>query len=218
MNVLGIDGALRSFSAAVAVNGSIRATRTVDGASALEDGLASIADALSEAGIDPAQLDRIACGIGPGRFTGLRIAVAYAKSLALAWRLPLVPAGSFDILEYGLALDPVLAVVEGRTGVISARLRSGDVHRRASGRIEQVLAELFDAMPVPPELATVGAPKDVLSALAERAIVARPFEPQSGPAAVAAALLAGARDPAPNVHAVRADYGELPAAKVPKFA
>ncbi len=172
--------------------------------------------ALDEAGLERGGIDRLAVGAGPGSFTGLRIAIAYAKSLAAAWRLPLVPISSFDSIELGRSFERVLTVVVGRPGVISARYRCGGKTRRASGRtadvIEALLAEGHEG-----PLEVVGAPKDVLHALAERALDVRPFDPAVTPAAAAAALAAGSRTPPASLHEVRADYGELPAAKIPKL-
>lgn len=213
MNVLAIDGALAGFSAAVARDGEIVASERLRGNVALESGLAAVARILSLSGLRLGELDRLAVGSGPGGFTGLRIAVAYAKSLAQAWQCPLVAISSFDLLEGDVHRDPVLAAVEGRPGVISARLRAGDRIERASGRIADVLERLLANGPS--RLAVVGASEDVLAALAERAIVVHPFEPPVRPAAAAAALLAATREPASSAHAVRADYGELPAARVP---
>jgi hypothetical protein len=110
----------------------------------------------------------------------------------------------------------VLTVVVGRPGVISARYRSGAELRRASGPIAAVLDELL-----PPgdggALTVVGAPKDVLHALAERAIIVRSVDPIVTPAAAAAALTASSRPVPRSLHEVRADYGELPAARIPQF-
>jgi tRNA threonylcarbamoyladenosine biosynthesis protein TsaB len=214
VNVLAVDGALGGFSAAVAVRGGIATTRRQDGSVALESGLALIADVLAQAGLNSTQLDRVAVGIGPGGFTGLRIAVSYAKSLALAWARPLVGISSFDLLEYGRDLQRVLTIVVGRPGVISARYRDGSEVRRASGRTREVLEAILPRDHAP--LAVVGASEDALAALGERGIVVQPLDALLLPAA-AAALAAASREPARSLHAVRADYGELPAAKVPKL-
>lgn len=219
MNVLGIDGALGAFSAAVAVDGGIASTTSETGNVALESGLAMVARVLDDAAVPPGALDRIAVGCGPGGFTGLRIAISYAKSLAQAWELPLVALDSFDCLEYGTAFERALTVVIGRPGVISARYRDGSRVLRASGWVADVLAELDPALRQAQGdgLPIIGAPEDVLAALAERGMVVRPHAPLVTPAASAAALLAAAREPAPSVHSVRADYGELPAARVPRL-
>jgi tRNA threonylcarbamoyladenosine biosynthesis protein TsaB len=215
MKILGIDGALGAFSVALAVDGEIVASQARAGNVALEAGLALISDLLLGAATDPVELGRIAVGMGPGGFTGLRIAVAYAKSLAQAWERPIVAVSSFDILEYGRRLESALSVVVGRPGVISARYRGALETRRASGWVEAVLDEVLPAPPSQP-LPTLGAPKDVLAALAERDIIVNPLEPLVTPPAAAAALVAASREPAPSVHDVRPDYGELPAAKIPK--
>jgi tRNA threonylcarbamoyladenosine biosynthesis protein TsaB len=215
LRVLAIDGALGAFSVAAARDGALLSSESLTGNAALERGLALVSGVLSRSGIAPHRLDRLAVGIGPGGFTGLRIAVAYAKSLAQAWELPLVPVSSFDILEYAMGLDRALTVVMGRPGVISARYRNGGEIRRASGRTADVLDELALAAGAPP-LDVVAAPEDVLAALAERGIVVNSREPLVAEAAVAAAFAAEQRESARTPHEVRADYGELPAAKVPK--
>ncbi|MFY9710143.1 MAG: tRNA (adenosine(37)-N6)-threonylcarbamoyltransferase complex dimerization subunit type 1 TsaB [Candidatus Cybelea sp.] len=215
MNVLALDGALGLFSAAAARDGRIAGCAQQSGNIALERGLYLVRQALDEAGLESASIDRLAVGTGPGSFTGLRIAIAYAKSLAAAWRLPLVPISSFDLVEFGRPFDRVLAVVVGRPGVISARYRFGGETRRASGRTVDVLEELLAGRQDGP-LEVVGAPKDVLHALAERGLDVRPLDPPVTPAAAAAALAAGSRTPPASLHEVRADYGELPAAKIPK--
>lgn len=216
MNVLALDGALGVFSAAVACDDRITGCAQQSGNVALERGLELVRQALAEAELRASDVDRLAVGVGPGTFTGLRIAIAYAKSLAAAWRLPLTPISSFDLLEFGGQFEEVLAVVVGRPGVISARYRSGTTVRRASGRIAGVLDGLLVGRPQT-ALEVVGAPKDVLHALAERALDVRPFDPAVTPAAAAAALAAGSRAPCASVHEVRADYGELPAAKIPNL-
>jgi tRNA threonylcarbamoyladenosine biosynthesis protein TsaB len=214
MNVLAIDGALGGFSAAVARDGRVAASRSEPGSVALERGVATIDAVLREANLAAEQIQRLAVGAGPGSFTGLRIAITYAKSLAAVWQRPLVPIPSFDLLEFGREFERVLSVVTGRPGVISVRYRDGAVTRRASGRIADVLDEV--AAEGETALDVVGASKDVLDALAERGIIVRSFEPAVTPAAAAAALAAPSRLLPKSLHEVRADYGELPAARPPK--
>jgi tRNA threonylcarbamoyladenosine biosynthesis protein TsaB len=214
MNVLALDGALGGFSAAVACDGAVTGCSFESGNVALERGLGAVSAVLREAGRPQAEVDRLAVGIGPGTFTGLRIAIAYAKALAAAWDRPLVAVNSFDLLEFGRDLDEVLTVVVGRPGVISARYRRSGQTQRASGRTADVLSELLPAHAAP--LDVVGAPEDVLHALAERAIIVRSVEPLVSPAAAAAALAAPACEPARSPHEVRADYGELPAVTMAK--
>jgi tRNA threonylcarbamoyladenosine biosynthesis protein TsaB len=215
VNVLAIDGALGGFSTAVATDGALVAVRSLDANVALESGLATIGEALTAASVGTDRLDRIAVGVGPGGFTGLRIAIAYAKSLALAWQKPLVAVSSFDLLEQGRTLDRIMTVVVGRPGVISVRYRDAGGVRRGSGRILEVLDAIAPATTA--LLPVIGAPKDALAALAERGIVVQSLDPLVTPAAAAAALAAASLRPARSLHEVRADYGELPAAKVPKL-
>src|SRR5580658_3174025 len=204
LNVLALDGALGGFSAAVASENRVASSAQETGNVALERGLVLVQKALGEAAMPAGRLDRLAVGVGPGGFTGLRIAIAFAKALAAAWKLPLVPISSFDLLEFGSSFERCLTVVV-RPGVISARYRCEDETKRASGRIAEVLNELLPPPRVElKSLDVVGASKDVLDALAERGTLVRSVNPVVTPAAAAAALAACSRAPSGSLHEVRA--------------
>ncbi len=214
MIVLAFDAALGAFSVALTQDGKAIASDERPGNVALEQGLAAIASVLRQAHIPPQQVDRLAVGIGPGSFTGVRIAISYAKSLALGWRRPLTGVNSFDAIEAGTkTAEPVLAVVRGRAGVISVRYRLGGEARRASGYVDSVLSEIGRGSGV---LSVLGDAEDVLAGLAERGWSVQKIDRVFLPPALAVAVLAAEREPARSSHEIRADYGEQPAAKVPK--
>lgn len=211
MTTLALDGALGAFSAAIARDGAIAVQRSDDAHRALEGGLALVATVLQEAGVAGNEVERIAVGIGPGSFTGVRIALSYAKALAFAWRRPLVAISSYDIVEGGRDAGRALAVVRGRPDVVCARLRDARSVATACGQVPAVVDRLVGGDI--PMLTLFGDAEDVREALAERGIVVQCFPPPPNAAAVAA-LLAPATLPVANLHGARPDYGELPAVTV----
>lgn len=209
MRILGFDGALGGFSAAL-IDGDVVVEAGSGKPDALEAGLGRIAALLAERGLTVRDLDRIAVGIGPGSFTGVRIAVSYAKALALASGVPLTGISSYDVLAPAGAPEPLLVVVHGRPGVISAQLRSGGTRRDAAGPVANVLATLLDGFGSG-KLLIAGNTEDVFSAIAERGIVVQALPSRAERPARAVARLAVTADPSPSPHAVAPDYGELPA-------
>lgn len=69
----------------------------------------AVTEALSEAGVDGAEVDGVVVGAGPGPFTGLRVGLALAHALAEGWGIPLHGACSLD----SLALRAVDAGITG---------------------------------------------------------------------------------------------------------
>jgi tRNA threonylcarbamoyladenosine biosynthesis protein TsaB len=73
-------------------------------------------------------VERIAVGIGPGSFTGLRVGIATARALGLSRGLPLSGVGTLDALGRGLGEAAGdrdrLAVLDARRGEVAAALYS----------------------------------------------------------------------------------------------
>ena len=101
MTVLAFDTATSSCAIAIWRNGEVIAQVQKD----LERGHAEvlvpmIEGVLAEAKITYQDLDLLAVTIGPGAFTGIRIGLATARSLALAIKLPLIGITNFKALAY----------------------------------------------------------------------------------------------------------------------
>jgi tRNA threonylcarbamoyladenosine biosynthesis protein TsaB len=73
-------------------------------------------------------VDRLAVGVGPGSFTGLRVGIATAKALGLSRGLPLRGVGTLDALGRGLGEVAgerrCLAVLDARRGEVAAAVYS----------------------------------------------------------------------------------------------
>jgi tRNA threonylcarbamoyladenosine biosynthesis protein TsaB len=85
--------------------------------------LPAVHAALGLAGEDLASVGRIVCGVGPGTFTGIRIAAATARALALGSGSALARGSTLRALAApALACRPdVLAVIDARRGEVFAR-------------------------------------------------------------------------------------------------
>jgi len=102
--VLGIEAATPVASVGVATENGILAERMVNNKRTHSVNLLPmVRDVLGDAGVEPGNLRGIAISSGPGSFTGLRIGMAVAKTLAQVWDLPVVGISTLETLAQPLA-------------------------------------------------------------------------------------------------------------------
>lgn len=117
-----------------------------------------VMDLLAEAGLTLGQLDGLAYGMGPGSFTGLRIACGVAQGLALGAGLPVLGVSTLEALaeeaHAATGADRVLACLDARMHEVYAGLYQQD----PQGWIAQAGPVVCPpaGVPVPPHPGYVG--------------------------------------------------------------
>jgi tRNA threonylcarbamoyladenosine biosynthesis protein TsaB len=133
VRILAFDTATRATTVALAGVGDVVLTARDDPPSGERPGHATrllplIAIVMERAGVGWEAIDRIAVGVGPGTFTGLRIGIATARALARARNIPLVGVSTLQSLALAgplsatvpAGLDAVLAILDARRGEVFA--------------------------------------------------------------------------------------------------
>ncbi len=116
--ILGFDTSAAHCAAALLLEGRIVASAHEPMAKGQAERLLSLVqDLLAQTGSTVDDLDAIGVGIGPGNFTGIRIAVSAARGLALGLGVPAVGVSAFDALRYGTR-GPCLCAVDARRDMV----------------------------------------------------------------------------------------------------
>lgn len=98
MIVLGLDTTGSQCSVSLVDNAAVRAHIGRDiGRGHAEVMAGMVAEAFAEADLTPADVDRLAVCTGPGSFTGLRVALSFAKGFALPRNLPVIGINALEV-------------------------------------------------------------------------------------------------------------------------
>jgi tRNA threonylcarbamoyladenosine biosynthesis protein TsaB len=122
-----------------------------------------VVDVLAQAGCGWTEVDRIAVGVGPGTFTGLRIGVSTALGLARARDIPIVGVSTLRSLASAAVgearqhgAESVVAVIDARRGEVFAAAWQLD---EVAGQIRLGERWLAPAALAPDALAQILAPR-----------------------------------------------------------
>ncbi|RKP53213.1 tRNA (adenosine(37)-N6)-threonylcarbamoyltransferase complex dimerization subunit type 1 TsaB [Cohnella endophytica] len=102
VTILAFDTSTAAFAAAIVRDGvRLDATISFTERNHSVKLLSEIKELLGRNGLQGKDLDAIAVGQGPGSYTGVRIAVTAAKTLAWTWGKPLIGVSSLEALALG---------------------------------------------------------------------------------------------------------------------
>lgn len=79
-----------------------------------------VAEAFKVSGIKPKDLDKIFAVNGPGSFTGIRVGLTVAKTMAWALDIPVVPVSSLEVMASGTPDKHTIALIDARRGYVYA--------------------------------------------------------------------------------------------------
>lgn len=130
--ILAIETAVERVGVAVGDGTGARASAMLSSDRRHAESLAPMIDfILSQAGLSVSDIDHIAVDVGPGLFTGMRVGMATAQTMAWALDVPVIPVCSLDALAFGHgpSEDPVAVALDARRGeVYFALYRESEEH------------------------------------------------------------------------------------------
>jgi tRNA threonylcarbamoyladenosine biosynthesis protein TsaB len=152
MLILGIETATERVSVAVGGHeGVIALFEVTKGRRHVETLVPAIEFLLRQADIDLDEISVVAVDVGPGLFTGMRVGLAAAKSIAQALRVPMIGISSLDLLAFPVRHTDrvVVPVIDARKNeVFFAMYRQvpgglQQVAEPAVGPVEELVADLL---------------------------------------------------------------------------
>lgn len=136
MNVLAIDTSNQVLGVAICKDGEIKAEYTANIKRSHSVGLMPAIDhIMKETETTPDQLQRIAVAKGPGSYTGVRIGLSTAKTMAWSLNIPIVAISSLELMVYNVlpANGLVSPFFDARRGLVYSGLyeiKNGQVEKR----------------------------------------------------------------------------------------
>ena len=126
--ILGIDtsGEVCYIALIDQANNSVKCTQFNHNRQLIEQLPAYIDAFLAENNATLKDIECLVCGTGPGSFTGVRVGVMYAKTLAFALGKPVIGISSFDAAAYeDISINRAVVCTSKRNEVIAALYPAG---------------------------------------------------------------------------------------------
>ncbi len=177
MIVVGIDTATPQVSVAIGTETQILGRIQIAGKARQESVTPALQQLLAWTGVELDHVGGFVVGTGPGLFTGLRVGVATAKTLAQATKAPIIGIPSIDALAYAVrhSARMIAAVIDGRRKEVFSALYQpvpGGVMRLTEPAVQRPEALAAELEARPGEVLAVGDGailyRDVLHAVGPR--------------------------------------------------
>lgn len=87
-----------------------------------------IEEAFRETNLTPQDIDKIFVSTGPGSFTGIRVGLAVAKTMAWALNIPIIPISSLEVIASTPNNKNNIALIDARRGYVFAGIYDNDLN------------------------------------------------------------------------------------------
>ncbi len=151
MRILAVDTSTALSSIAIVDSGSVIATASHTDARGHVEAIGTL---FTQLDLNPeSRPDLIACGVGPGPFTGLRVGIAFAQGLSAAWSVPVVGVCSLDAVAHAIIREGF--VTSGREFIAATDARRKEYYwARFDGNGNRLSGPCVDRTEVVVDMAT----------------------------------------------------------------
>lgn len=87
-----------------------------------------IEEAFKQTNLTPQDIDKIFVSTGPGSFTGIRVGLTVAKTMAWALNIPIVPVSSLEVIASTPNTKNNIALIDARRGYVFAGIYDSDLN------------------------------------------------------------------------------------------
>lgn len=142
MNILAINTSDDVLSVALKLNDETLSKQLRTERNHNQSVLIMIDQMFANAGMKPKDIDAVAFGVGPGSFTGLRIAAGVAQGMAFGIDVPVVPVSCMAAIAQKQTCDKVIVAIDARR----SNLYWGRYIRNVNGLVELSGEERLSSM------------------------------------------------------------------------
>ncbi len=114
MNILAINTSDDVLSVALKMNDEMLSNQLQAKRNRNQSVLIMIDQMFANAGLEPRDIDAVAFGVGPGSFTGLRIAAGVAQGIAFGIDVPVVPVSCMAAVAQKQTCDKVIVAIDAK--------------------------------------------------------------------------------------------------------
>lgn len=129
MKYLFIDSATATLVVAIVIDDKVSYIYNKEAGKDMSNVIMPVIDeAFEQSGLSPQDIDKIFVSTGPGSFTGIRVGLTVAKTMAWALNIPIIPISSLEVIASTPNTKNNIALIDARRGYVFAGIYDNDLN------------------------------------------------------------------------------------------